>query len=497
MEKIFEKKTLRQAQGKTLRQAQGKIKKSENFSEWYTDVILKSGLADYAPVKGCMVIRPYGFALWENIKKSLDEMIRADGISNAYFPIFIPFSFLKKEKEHIKGFSPQLAVVTHGGGKKLTEPLVVRPTSETVIYAMYSKWIKSWRDLPLLINQWANIVRWEMRTYLFLRTMEFLWQEGHTCHRTHQEALGQVKKALARYQSVYEDFLAIPGILGKKSEAEKFPGALDTLTFEMLMPDGKALQGCTSHDLGQNFSKPFNISFQDKNGKKSYVWQTCWGFTTRSIGALIMVHGDDQGLVLPPKIASIQVIIIPIFEKSAIQNKKILAFAEKIKQDLIKSEIRVELDARKQYSPGWKFNEWEMKGVPLRIEVGQQEIKGKFVKIVRRDNNEQRTVNNEQLTKNITKVLEEIRNNLYKKAQKFLRENTHQTDDYNEFKKIMKTKRGFIWAFWCENPKCEEKIKKETKATVRLLPLNAKKEVGKCIYCGKKAQHKWLFAQAY
>ena len=483
MSKIFEKKEL--------------IKKSKDFSGWYTDVILKSKLADYAPVKGCMVIRPYGFALWENIQNTLDKMIKNHGIKNAYFPLFIPFSFLKKEKQHVKGFSPQLAVVTHGGGKKLTEPLVVRPTSETVMYEMYSKWIKSWRDLPLLINQWCNIVRWEMRTYLFLRTMEFLWQEGHTCHRTHAKALNQVKKALKRYQTLYQDFLAIPGLIGKKSESEKFPGALDTLTYEMLMPDGKALQGCTSHDLAQNFSKPFDIAFQDKNGKKAYVWQTCWGFSTRSVGALIMAHGDDQGLVLPPKIAPIQVIIIPILDKQSKKNKKILDFCEKIKKDLNNAGIRIELDERKQYSPGWKFNEWELRGVPLRLEIGGQEVKGNFVTIARRDTMSNVKCQMSKLNVKTKNLLEKIQKNLYKKAEKFLKQNTHKVSDYKEFKQIMKKNRGFIWAFWCEDPKCEKKIKKETKATTRLLPLNAKKQKGKCIYCNKPAHHCWLFAQAY
>jgi len=482
MEKIFEKKEL--------------IKKSKDFSSWYTDVILKAKLADYAPVKGCMVIRPYGYALWENIQNNLDRMIKKAGIKNAYFPLFIPHSFLRREKEHVKGFSPELAVVTHGGGKKLTEPLVVRPTSETIMYAMFKKWISSWRDLPLLINQWCNIVRWERRTFLFLRTMEFLWQEGHTCHRLHNEAKEEVKRALKMYEAFYREFLALPGFAGKKSETERFPGALDTFTYEMLMPDGKALQGCTSHDLGQNFSEVFEISFQDKDGKKKYVWQTCWGLSTRSIGALIMVHGDDQGLVLPPKIAPIQTVIIPIFEKKTTQ--EILAFCSKIKEDLEKGGIRVELDNRTQYTPGWKFNEWELKGVPLRVEIGKKEIKENFVRVVRRDTNTDSRFEIQDLRFKIQRLLDEIQENLYKKAERSLEENTHEVgDNYEEFKKAMKGKRGFLWAFWCGNPKCEAKIKEETKATTRLLPSDAKKQKGKCIYCGKKAEHLWLFAQAY
>jgi prolyl-tRNA synthetase len=325
--------------------------------------------------------------------------------------------------------------------------------------------------------------------------MEFLWQEGHTCHRFHQEAKEEVERALRMYETFYREFLALPGFAGKKSETERFPGALDTFTYEMLMPDGKALQGCTSHDLGQNFSKPFEISFQDKDGKKKYVWQTCWGFSTRSIGALIMVHGDDQGLILPPKIAPIQVVIIPIFEEKTI--KEILAFCSRIKEDLEKTGIRVELDSRTQYTPGWKFNEWELKGVPLRIEAGTQEIKGNYFKIVRRDTGEDSRFKIQDLSFEVQRLLDKIQGNLYKKAEEFLEENTYRVKDYQELKEIMKTKKGFIWAFWCESQKCEAKIKEETKATTRLLPFDAKKQKGKCIYCGKKAEHLWLFARTY
>ena len=487
MAKVFEKKEL--------------IKKSKDFSGWYTDVILKSKLADYAPVKGCMVIRPYGYALWENMQANLDAMIKKAGVKNAYFPLFIPYSFLQKEKEHVKGFSPQLAIVTHGGGKKLTEPLVVRPTSETVMYSMFAKWIKSWRDLPLLINQWCNIVRWEKRTYLFLRTMEFLWQEGHTAHATQAEAKKEVLRALKMYQDFVQDFLALPVLTGQKSKAEKFAGGNNTYAIEALMPDGKALQGGTSHELGQNFSKVFDVKFQNKKGKPDYVWQTSWGLTTRMIGALVMVHGDDQGLVMPPKIAPIQVVIIPILDKNSSKNKKTLNDCAKIKKDLSNAGIRIELDARKQYSVGWKFNEWEVQGVPLRIEVGQKEISKNYLTLVRRDTSEKSKIQMSNFKSNtkseIQKELNNIQNNLYKKAQKFLKENTREANDYNEFKEIMKRGRGFIWAFWCEDPKCETKIKSETKATTRLLPLNAKKQKGKCIYCNKSAQHKWLFAQAY
>ncbi|MBZ9578385.1 proline--tRNA ligase [Patescibacteria group bacterium] len=484
MKKKFEKKEL--------------INKSKDLSDWYTDVILKAELADYAPIRGCMVFRPYGFAIWENMQRILDSMIKEMGVSNAYFPLLIPYSLLKKEKEHIKGFSPELAVVTHGGGKKISEPLVIRPTSETIIYAMYSKWIKSFRDLPLRINQWCNIVRWEKRCYLFLRTMEFLWQEGHTCHRTHREAKEEVERVMRMYEDFYKDFLAIPGFLGRKSVSEKFAGACDTSAYEILTPNGKVLQACSAHDLGQNFSKPFKISFQDRDGKTKYVWQTCWGLSTRSIGGLIMVHGDDQGLVLPPKIAPVQVIIIPIFGKGKDFNQKILSFSNQIKKEIEKKGVRVKFDGRTQYSPGWKFNEWEIKGVPLRIEIGKDEISGKFLTLVRRDIlNERLKIKNEKLKVKVQELLDKIQDNLYKKAKKFLREHTHEVSNYQKFKKIMRQTKGFISAFWCEDPKCEAKIKEETKATIRCLPKKAIEEKGKCLYCLKRANRKWIFAQAY
>jgi len=478
--KLFEKKHL--------------IKKSENFSEWYIDVILKSELADYAPVRGCIVWRPYGYAIWENIQKILDEEIKKIGAKNAYFPIFIPESLLRKEKAHVEGFSPELAIVTIGGGENLKEKLVVRPTSETIMYEMFSKWIKSWRDLPLKINQWANVVRWEKRTRFFLRTTEFLWQEGHTVHESHKEALEEVMKVLEMYINFYRNYLAIDGIAGKKSEKEKFPGARDTYTFEMLMPDGKALQGCTSHDLGQNFAKVFNIKFMGRDKKEKIAWQTCWGLSTRSIGAIIMVHGDDAGLILPPKIAPIQVIIIPIF-----QGKKIDTKIEKEIQGLKNylKNFRVETDLRKEYSPGWKFNEWEIKGVPVRIEIGQRELKDKKATLVRRDTGEKLIISFSSLSKKLRNLLEEIQHNLYLRSQKFLKENTKEVKNYDEFKEIIQTKKGFLKAFWCEDQECEEKIKEETKATTRCLPLNTPEEKGKCIYCGKRAKRKWIFALAY
>lgn len=470
------------------------IKKSKDFSRWYTDIILKAGLADYAPVKGCMVFKPYGYAIWENIQKILDAKIKKAGVENAYFPLFIPESLLKKEKEHVKGFSPELAIVTIGGGKKLKEKLIIRPTSETIIYEMYAKWIKSWRDLPVLMNQWCNIVRWEKRPRLFLRTTEFLWQEGHTVHETHEEALKEVSWALDSYIELYREFFAIDGIAGKKSESEKFPGAMDTYTFEMLMPDGKALQSGTSHDLGQGFAKVFNIKFLDRRGKEKIPWQTSWGLSTRSIGALIMVHGDNSGLVIPPKLAPIQIIIIPIFrgKPSDIDLEKEI---EKL-QDVLK-DFRVKADLKKEYSVGWKFNEWELRGVPLRIEIGQKEIReGKF-RLVRRDNGKDYEVPFNSLKRKVKKILESIQKDLFEKSRKYLRENTRKVFDYQEFKDIMRKDKGFLKAFWCEDPKCEAKIKEETKATTRCLPLKAPEEQGKCIYCGKRAKRRWIFAQAY
>ncbi|OIP76035.1 MAG: proline--tRNA ligase [Parcubacteria group bacterium CG2_30_36_18] len=484
------------------------FKKSKDFSQWYTDVILKSGLADYAPVKGCMVIRPYGYAIWENIQKILDEQIKKAGVKNVYFPIFIPEKLLKKEKTHVKGFSPELAVVTIGGGKELKEKLVLRPTSETIIYEMFAKWIKSWRDLPILINQWCNVVRWEKRTYLFLRTTEFLWQEGHTIHETHEQAIGEATRALNNYVKLYRDFFAIDGIWGKKSESEKFPGAADTYAYEMLMPDGKALQGCTAHDLGQNFSKVFNIKFLGRDGKEKIPWQTSWGLSSRSIGALIMVHGDDNGLIIPPRLAPIQIIIIPIF-----QGKRIDKSLEKKSEELKKilKDFRIETDLRKEYSVGWKFNDWELKGVPLRIEIGPKEIKEKKITLVRRDTGERSLAPFSSLPSRVKKVLDLIQKNLFLKSRQYLKENTTEVFEYDHFKDIMKTKKGFLKAFWCENPKCEAKIKEETKTTNRSLPLDAPDynppatlpakgrapEEGKCIYCGKKARRRWIFAQAY
>lgn len=482
MKQTFEKKELK--------------KKSENLSDWYTDVILKAQLADYAPVKGTMVIRPYGYALWEKVQEIFNTMMKSAGVENAYFPLFIPHSLLAKEKEHIAGFSPELAVVTIGGGEKLKDPLVVRPTSETIMYAMYAKWVHSWRDLPLLINQWNNVVRWEKRTYLFLRTMEFLWQEGHTVHETEKEAMDMVLKALDWYRQIYEDYFAIPAVFGRKSESEKFAGAKATYAIEALMPDGKALQAATSHNLGQNFARVFDIQFQNREGKMDFGWQTSWGLSTRSLGGLFLVHGDDSGLILPPKIAPIQVVIMPILKKEA-DSKLLLGYCGQMKEALDNGGVRSKLDNRTEPSVGRRFNEWEVKGVPLRFEVGEKEFADRTVTIARRDTGEKVTVKREEMLTTTEKLLKEIQSSLFAKAEKFLTQNTREVNTFEEFKKIMSTTRGFIRAFWCEGAACEAKIKEETKATTRCLPLNSVEEKGYCVHCGKPAFHRWFFAQSY
>lgn len=464
-------------------------KKSDDLASWYTDVILKAELADYAPVKGCMVIRPYGYSLWEKIQEFLGSLIKEKGVKNAYFPLFIPESYLNKEKEHVKGFSPEMAVVTIAGGEELKEKLVVRPTSETIMYEMYKQWTQSWRDLPILINQWNNIVRWEKRTYLFLRTSEFLWQEGHCAHVTHEESEEMLLWALDAYEKTYNELLGIYGIKGVKSESEKFAGADKTYTFEILTPDGKALQGCTSHDLGQKFAKAFDWTVLDQKGEKLYPWQNSWGLSTRSIGGLIMIHGDDDGLIMPPQIAPIQIIIIPVPNSP----REVLEYAKKTKDQLIKEGFRVEIDDAENETIGYKFNKWELKGVPLRLEIGKRELeKGELTGVLRKDH--------ERMFIKISEVkalLEKMQKDLFETHKKFTQDHTFEVDSLDEFKKIMQTSKGFLRAFWCEDPGCEEKIKEETKASIRCLPLDAKTEKGKCVYCGKEAKNRWLFAQSY
>lgn len=479
MKQIFEKKELK--------------KKSVNISDWYNDVVLKAELADYGPVKGTMVIRPYGYALWETTQQIFNKMIKAAGVQNAYFPLFIPMSLLAKEKAHVEGFSPELAVVTHGGGEKLAEPLAVRPTSETIMYSMYAKWIQSHRDLPLLLNQWCNIVRWEKRTYLFLRTTEFLWQEGHTAHATHKEAIDFAHKALEWYRQVFEDHFAMPVILGKKSTTEQFAGAAVSLTVEALMPDGKSLQSATSHDLGQNFSKVFDIQFSNKDGKRDYVWQTSWGLSTRALGGLFLTHGDDDGLILPPKVAPYQVVIVSIAPTG---DKKVQAYVKQVSNALLASGIRLTIDTGDD-SPGRKFNKWELKGVPVRVEIGEKEVLREMVTIALRDTHEKKQMKWKECVLQMENILSEMQKRLFEKQKAFLESHTYTTDSYEEFKKIMSTTKGFIHSLWCEDAACEKAIKDETKATTRCLPLDAIEEKGVCIHCGKSAHHRWIFGQSY
>ncbi len=471
--------------------------KSEDFSRWYVEIIQKAELADYAPIKGMMIIRPYGFAIWENIQYLLDRRIKESGHSNAYFPLFIPEGYLQKEAEHLEGFAPEVAWVTHGGNEELEERLAVRPTSEAIIGNMYSKWINSWRDLPVLINQWANIVRWEKVTRPFLRTTEFLWQEGHTAHETSEEALEETLMILSLYKEFTETELAIPVISGMKSEREKFAGAMKTYAIEAMMSDGKALQMGTSHNLGQHFSKVFNIRFEDRNQKLQYVWQTSWGVSTRLVGALVMAHGDDSGLKIPPRVAPIQVVVIPI--SIGDWKEKVLPEARNITENLIKKGVRVKLDEREEFTPGWKFSEWEMRGVPLRIEIGPKDIEKKQVVAVRRDTGQKEALNQESLGKKVPEILSNIQKNMFEMAQDFQKENTREVNDYEEFKSVMEAKRGFIKSLWCGDSACEEKIKDETMATIRVIPLEqAKKKVrGKCICCQKSSEYLAYFARAY
>jgi prolyl-tRNA synthetase len=473
-------------------------KKDADLSAWYLEVVQKAELADYAPVKGCMVIRPNGYAIWEKIVSIFDQKIKAMGVRNASFPLFIPESFIHKEKAHLEGFSPELAVVTIGGGKTLEEPLVVRPTSETIMYAMFSKWIRSWRDLPLSVNQWCNIVRWEKRTFPFLRTLEFLWQEGHTAHETSAGADKQTLDALAAYRDFIEDFMAIPVLTGKKSDAEKFAGAFYTTSCEALMPDGKALQVATSHNLGQNFSKQsaFNISFQtrDKNGR-DYVWQTSWGLSTRIIGALIMVHGDDQGLIFPPKIAPLQVIVVPIYKTDG-EKVRVVALAQKIVHDH-GQKFSMEIDTRESLTPGFKFNDWELKGVPVRLEIGPRDVEKTQVVVVRRDNGEKSNIGIAELNAYLQSTMDDIQSGLYKRALDFRESHTYSADTLEDFKKIIEEKRGFVTASWCGNPDCEAKVKEVTKATVRVIPFNQPEKHNACMVCGKQGKSTPVWARAY
>lgn len=448
-------------------------------------------MADYAPVKGCIVFMPQSYSIWEKIQEFVNKEIKKTGHKNAYFPLFIPERLLTKEAEHFEGFTPEVAWVTKGGNTELEEPLAIRPTSETIIYHMYKNWIQSHRDLPILLNQWCSVVRWETKaTKPFLRTKEFLWQEGHTVHMTEQEADKEVGAAIEIYKRLLEEYLAIPVLIGNKSESEKFAGALYTTTLESMMPDGKALQAGTAHNLGQNFSRPFDIIFTDEKEEKQYAWQTSWGVSTRLIGALIMVHGDDKGLVLPPKIAPIQAVIIPIYFKK--KASEVLKKAKELKKTLEEEGISVELDDRENYTPGWKFNEWELRGVPVRIEIGPKDIEKKQAVFVRRDTGEKKSIPEKNAKKELISILDDIQDSLFKKAKANLKKSINEAKDYDEFKKILSTKGGFIKAGWCGSSECEEEIQKETTATNRILI----KEKGKCIKCGKTGI-KAYFAKAY
>jgi len=467
--------------------------KTEDFSQWYVDVILKAELADYSPVRGCMVIRPYGYTLWENMQQLLDRRFKATGHKNAYFPLFIPESLLQKEAEHVEGFAPEVAWVTHGGQEELTERLAIRPTSETIICNMYSKWIKSWRDLPVLINQWCNVVRWEKSTKPFLRTAEFLWQEGHTVHRTQEEAEEETLRMLEVYRDFVEADLSLPVIKGKKSDNEKFAGASKTYTIEALMSDGRALQAGTSHNLGQHFSKAYDITYLDQDGKLKYVWQTSWGVTTRLIGAIIMVHGDDRGLKLPPNVAPTQAVIVPIPGK---QTEMVSNKVSEIYSNL-KDEIRIELDDRDEYTPGWKFNEWEMKGVPVRIEVGPRDIQKRQVVLVRRDTGEKSAVSEFELLPRLKTLLDEIQENMFNQAKKFMQKNIREVNNFDEFKQVIDEKRGFIKAHWCGSIECEKNAKEQTGATLRCIPFSEESSPGRCIVCNKESDTVVYFAKAY
>ncbi len=490
--------------------SKGLPKRDENYSEWYNELVKRADLAENSAVRGCMVIKPYGFSIWEKMQRALDDMFKETGHTNAYFPLFIPKSFLSKEAAHVEGFAKECAVVTHyrlkndpnGGGvivdpdAKLEEELIVRPTSETVIWSSYRNWIQSYRDLPLLINQWANVVRWELRTRLFLRTAEFLWQEGHTAHATRMEAVKEAEQMLEVYATFAEEWMAMPVIKGVKTANERFAGAVDTYCIEALMQDGKALQAGTSHFLGQNFAKAFDVKFQDKEGKLEYVWGTSWGVSTRLMGALIMAHSDDSGLVLPPKLAPIQVVIVPIYKNE----EQLQAITEKvapISATLKKRGISVKFDNNDAFKPGYKFAEYELKGVPVRLAIGARDLENNTVEVARRDTKTKETVSLDGITDHIYDLLEEIQQSIYNKALTFKEENTSKVDSYEAFKEILDGKGGFVLAHWDGTSETEEKIKEETKATIRCIPLNQIEENGVCIYSGKTSKGRVVFARSY
>jgi len=467
--------------------------RSEDFSRWYLDIVRRAELADYSPVKGCMVIRPYGYAIWELIQQAFDAEFKKTGHVNAYFPLFIPESLLHKEAEHVEGFAPQVAYVTHGGGEELEEKLVVRPTSEAIIGTMYAKWIQSWRDLPILINQWANVVRWEKVTRPFLRTTEFLWQEGHTAHETHEEAEEETLMILDLYAKVAETVMAMPVVKGMKSESEKFAGALRTYSIEALMGDGRALQAGTSHDLGQNFAKAFDITFQARDKSVQHVWGTSWGVSTRLVGGVVMTHGDDSGLILPPRVAPYQVVIVPIGRDN--WRETVLPKAQEIQQQLRSAGIRVTLDERDE-RPGWKFSEWELRGVPLRVEIGPKDIEKSAVLVARRDTREKQSLAMDGLATRIQQLLDDVQRSLFDRARTFRDEHTHRVSTYEEFKQVMEGRPGFVIAPWCGSTDCEAQIKSETQATIRNMPRSGAPG-GTCIRCDQGAIAEAWFAKSY
>lgn len=469
-------------------------RKEEDFSQWYIDVITKAELADYyPPVKGCMVIKPYGYAIWERIQEGLNRRFKATGHQNAYFPVFIPESFLRREAEHVEGFAPEVAWVTAAGTEPLEERLAVRPTSETVICSMYRKWIQSYRDLPLLLNQWCNVVRWEKTTRPFLRTTEFLWQEGHTAHRTEAEAEEETLRMLEVYREFLESELAIPTVVGRKTESEKFAGALRTYSVEALMSDGRALQAGTSHNLGQHFARVFDITYLDSDGQLKHVWQTSWGVSTRLIGALIMVHGDDRGLALPPRVAPIQVVIVPIAPRK--ERPQVMGKAVELASQL-QENFRVRLDDREEYTPGWKYNDWEMRGVPLRVEIGPRDLRAGQVVLVRRDTGARVTISRAELIPAVGGLLDDIQQNMLDRARRFLEENTRRAENINQLEEIVSGPRGLVLAGWCGSAECEAAVKERTKATIRNIPFRQEK-MTRCVCCEGAARYSVIFARAY
>ncbi|MBN1387527.1 MAG: proline--tRNA ligase [Bacteroidales bacterium] len=485
-------------------------KMEDNYAQWYNDLVIKADLAENSAVRGCMVIKPYGYAIWEKVQSELDKLFKATGHVNAYFPLFIPKSFFAREADHVEGFAKECAVVTHyrlrnrSDGKgievdpdaKLEEELIIRPTSETIIWNTYKNWIQSYRDLPILINQWANVVRWEMRTRLFLRTAEFLWQEGHTAHATREEAVEETKTILDLYAHFVQEYMGIPVLKGSKSESEKFAGAIDTFAIEALMQDGKSLQAGTSHFLGQNFAKAFDVQFTDKSGKLEYVWSTSWGVSTRLMGALVMAHGDNNGLVLPPNLAPIQIVIVPIYKGNS-QLDSISSTALKIKSDLEKHGLRVKYDDRDTHKPGFKFAEYELKGVPVRLAIGPRDIENGTIEVARRDTMTKEVINIDKTVKHLSGLLTDIQKNIFNKSLKYRDLNTYKVDTWDDFRESIENKGGFILAHWDGTAETEEKIKNETRATIRIIPIDNSSEAGKCVYSGKPSQKRVVFARAY